>query len=140
MNENFLQQFPRTEHYQWLCFHQQMFQKKTVILLKQAFSLVKLLFFSHPRNQMLTHQFYIFSSLDIINLIISILFEKDLIWNLIWKRLFLWVMLKISNRRCSIKKTVLKNPEDLRFATLLKRDPNTGVFLWILQNFKNIYF
>ena len=28
------------------------------------------------------------------------------------------------------KKAVLKN-----FATLLKRDSNTGVFLWILQNF-----
>ena len=25
-------------------------------------------------------------------------------------------------------------------ATLLKRDSNTGVFLWILQNLKNIYF
>ena len=28
----------------------------------------------------------------------------------------------------------------LRSATLLKRDPNTGVFLWDLQNFKNTYF
>ena len=28
----------------------------------------------------------------------------------------------------------------LRPATLLKRDSNAGVFLWILRNFKNIYF
>ena len=30
--------------------------------------------------------------------------------------------------------------QTLRPATLLKRDSNTVVFLWILQNLKNIYF
>ena len=56
-----------------------------------------------------------------------------------------------SHRRCSVKKGVLKNfanftgkclrlslflikLQALRLATLLKRDSNTGVFLWNLQN------
>ena len=60
-------------------------------------------------------------------------------------------------RRCSIKKAVLKNfaifirkslcwrlfliyLQAYKAATLLQRDSNTGVFLWILQNFQNIYF
>ena len=61
-----------------------------------------------------------------------------------------------SHQRCS-KKTVIKNFAIFtgkhlcwsyflikllasRSATVLKRDSNTGVFLWILQIFKNTYF
>ena len=56
-----------------------------------------------------------------------------------------------SHRRCCIRKLFLKicnihrkhlhwslflkNLQTFRHATLLKRDPNTGVFLWILRNF-----
>ena len=57
-----------------------------------------------------------------------------------------------SHQRCCIRKLFLnnfaistgntcagvfffKNLQTFRLATLLKRDPNTGVFLWILQNF-----
>ena len=36
-----------------------------------------------------------------------------------------------ADRRCSVKKGL---------ATLLKRDTNTGVFLWKLEIFKNTYF
>ena len=67
------------------------------------------------------------------------------------------IALKSSYRRCSIKKAVLKNLAILigkhlcwslflinlqayKPATLLQRDSNTGVFLWILKNFKNLYF
>ena len=42
-----------------------------------------------------------------------------------------------SHRRCCIRKLFLKilQYQQAAPATLLKRDPNTGVFLWILQNF-----
>ena len=50
-------------------------------------------------------------------------------------------------RRCCMENAVLKSfaifKGKLQTATLLKRDSNTGVFLWILWNceiFKNIYF
>ena len=43
-------------------------------------------------------------------------------------------------QRCSVKKMFLEIVQNLqgisfRPATLLKRDPDTGVFLWILWNF-----
>ena len=44
---------------------------------------------------------------------------------------------RISHRRCSVKKAVLKN---FAVFTGLKRDFNTSVFLWILRNFKTTYF
>ena len=62
-----------------------------------------------------------------------------------------------SHQRCSVKKAALKNfatfagkhpcwslfsmkLQAWKPATLLKRDSNTFVFLWILQNLKNAYF
>ena len=66
--------------------------------------------------------------------------------------------IRSSHRRCSIKKVLLKNSQNwqentcvvsslffikvsgLRPETLLKRDPDTGVFLWILQSFKKQTF
>ena len=63
-----------------------------------------------------------------------------------------------SHWRCSVKKDVLKNFANFarkhlrsshfltklqawsRPATLLKKDSNTGVFLWICDIFKNTYF
>ena len=64
---------------------------------------------------------------------------------------------KISHQRCSVKKGVHKNfgnftrkhlswilflikLQVFRPATLLKRNSNTGVLLWNLQIFKNVYF
>ena len=52
----------------------------------------------------------------------------------------------IINRRCSIKKNILKNFRSIQRentfgpATSLKRDSNTSVFLTILRVFKNSYF
>ena len=49
--------------------------------------------------------------------------------------------IRSSHRRCSIRELFLKilqYPQEapvLEPATLLKNDPNTGVFLWILWNF-----
>ena len=50
-------------------------------------------------------------------------------------------------RDCSVKTGVFKNFENFTekyrcwglFLTLLKRDSNTGIFLWTLQIFKNTY-
>ena len=66
------------------------------------------------------------------------------------------IALRNSYRRCSIKKALLKNLAILirkhlcsslflvnlqayKPTTLLQRDSNKGIFLWILPNFKNIY-
>ena len=67
------------------------------------------------------------------------------------------IVLKRSHRRSSVKKAVLKhwailiekylcwslfsiNLQAYKSATLLQTDSNTGLFLWILQNFKNLFF
>ena len=64
------------------------------------------------------------------------------------------IITSMSSQRCSVKKCVLENftlftGKHLcwslslikRDSTLLKRDSNTGVFLWLLRNsFKNTYF
>ena len=79
--------------------------------------------------------------------------------NLYWEMVFFTVIfsklckkLRSSHQRCSIKKDVLKTfviftrkhlccspflikSEDWRPKKLIKRDSNTGAFLWILQNF-----
>ena len=39
------------------------------------------------------------------------------------------------DRRCSVKKMFLEILQDSQENIYLKRDPGTGVFLWILQNF-----
>ena len=39
-----------------------------------------------------------------------------------------------------VLESFLNKVAGLRPATLLKRDSNAGVFLWILRNIKNIYF
>ena len=61
------------------------------------------------------------------------------------------MVIRSSHRRCSVKKAAPNNfgiftkkyrcwTLFLRPATLLKRNSNTGVFLWILRSFKNTYY
>ena len=44
------------------------------------------------------------------------------------------------HRKTPLPETLFNKVAGLRPGTLLKRDSNTGVFLWILRNFKNTYF
>ena len=72
-------------------------------------------------------------------------------------RKFVFTLFRSSHRRCFIKKAVLKNfaifswkhlcwslilikLQGFSSATLSKRDSNTGVFLWLLRNFKEHLF
>ena len=43
-------------------------------------------------------------------------------------------------RKKPVLESLLIKLQAFRPATLLKRDPNTGVYLWILRNFPQYYF
>ena len=72
--------------------------------------------------------------------------KNQILWSLTWTKFSLF---RSNHRRCSVKKGVLKNFANftgkhlrwslslikLRPATLLKRDSNTGVFLWNFKHF-----
>ena len=55
------------------------------------------------------------------------------------KKLFLKISQYSQEKTCVAVPFLIKL-QALRPATLLKTDSSTGIFLWILRNFKNIYF